>query len=55
MIGINIKMVIALLLSAFSSRRALDQMVVGPVHLALGSAIDPTILSLRFMLNPEWA
>jgi ABC-type sugar transport system permease subunit len=32
-----------------------DQDPVGAVHPALGRAVSiPTILSVRFMLNPEW-
>ena len=41
-IGINIKMLIALFLSGFFAAAAhLDQMAVGDLHPALGGAVDP--------------
>jgi len=54
-IGINIKMLIALFLSASSSSSALDQMAVGAVILPWAVPSIPTILSVRFMLNPNGA
>ena len=41
-VGINLKMFVALLLSGFfATRAALDPLAVGAVHSALGGAVDP--------------
>ena len=44
----------ALLLSGFFIIRGLDQVVVRLFILPWAVPSIPTIMSLRFMLNPEW-
>jgi len=54
-VGINIKMVIALMLSGFFVQKRLWISIISMIFIlpwALPSI--PTILSVRFMLNPEW-
>ena len=54
-VGINIKMVIALVLSGFFVQQRWWIKVISLIFIlpwALPSI--PTILSVRFMLNPEW-
>jgi len=54
-VAINVKMVMALFLSGFFTHRRWWVKVLAVLFVpAVGRAVDPTILSIRFMLNPEW-
>ena len=54
LVGINIKMAIALFLSGFFAQRTWIKWLSVLFILPWAVPSIPTILSVRFMLNPEW-